>query len=90
MADLTPTPESPGLRIYAPAADERAPGYPASPSWLEVSNHVPEGPGDTPHASYVCHCGKSAQASGQSGVRAVVSSYEKHAKACGGKRGRVL
>jgi hypothetical protein len=76
--DLTPTPESPGLRIYAPSADERDPRYPQSPSHLEVSNDVPRTLGDTPHAEYACRCGKTAKASGVAGVRAVVASWEEH------------
>lgn len=83
-----PTPQSPGLRIHAPSADERAPGYPASPSSLELSNHVPQKLGDTPHASYACHCGATASASGIRGVQSVVKGWSDHGNVCPDKTGR--
>ena len=76
--DLTPTQESPGLRVYAPSADERDARYPQSPSHLETSNDVPQTLGDTPRAEYACRCGKTASASGVAGVRAVVKSWQEH------------
>lgn len=83
-----PTPNDPGLRVYAPAADERAPGYPTSPSWLEVSNTAPDGPGDIPNAAYACRCGKTAHARGTTSVRALTADYTNHKKACPPKRRR--
>ncbi|MFF2364906.1 hypothetical protein ACFVU0_19765 [Streptomyces sp. NPDC058122] len=86
--NANPTPQSPGLRIYAPSADERAPGYPASPSHLELSNNVPQTLGDTPSASYACHCGATDEASGVRGVQAVVKGWNDHGRACPDKTDR--
>lgn len=77
-----PTPKKPGIRIWAPSADERAPGYPTSPSWLEVSNEVPKQLGDRPHAAYACGCGQTAEANGTAAVKALVETYGRHQKAC--------
>ncbi|MFJ3667740.1 hypothetical protein ACIPSE_14935 [Streptomyces sp. NPDC090106] len=81
-SNLEPTQQSPGLHIYAPSSDERAPGYPTLPSWSEVSGIVPETLGDCPHASYACRCGATAEGSGVRGVQDVVKGWNDHVNDC--------
>ncbi|MEU4150764.1 hypothetical protein [Streptomyces sp. NPDC026659] len=77
-----PSRANPGLHISAPSTDERASGYGQSPSLLELSGNVPSELAGQPNASYACHCGATAEASGVRGVQAVVKSWNDHGRAC--------
>ncbi|MFF8402858.1 hypothetical protein ACF06P_14625 [Streptomyces sp. NPDC015684] len=67
-----PTPERPGLRIYAPP----------------IYRHHWDGarwslrPGDTPTAAYACACGQTGTATGPRAVTALVAEYDTHKSEC--------
>ncbi|WP_328735696.1 hypothetical protein [Streptomyces bobili] len=69
-----PTPEQPGIRIYAPA----------------VYRHHWDGarwstrPGDTPNAAYACACGQTGTATGAPNIAALTADYAAHKSACTG------
>ncbi|MET7451146.1 hypothetical protein ABZT03_04460 [Streptomyces sp. NPDC005574] len=67
-----PTPERPGLRIYAPpiyrSHDDRA-------RWWKQH-------GDTPTAAYACACGQTGTAIGAHAVAALITDYSVHKDAC--------
>ncbi|MGW1722326.1 hypothetical protein ACWCQK_05220 [Streptomyces sp. NPDC002306] len=69
-----PTPERPGIRIYAPplyrSHDDRA-------RWWKQH-------GDTPTAAYACTCGQTGTACGVPNVAALVAEYANHKTACAG------
>jgi hypothetical protein len=69
-----PTPEQPGIRIYAPP----------------VYRHHYDGarwsarPGDTPNAAYACTCGQTGTAAGAPKVAALAAEYAAHRAGCPG------
>ncbi|MCM1975335.1 hypothetical protein [Streptomyces sp. G1] len=69
-----PTPDRPGIRIYAPP----------------VYRHHYDGArwslrrGDTPTAAYACPCGHTATATGQQAVADLVTDYAAHKHFCTG------
>jgi hypothetical protein len=67
-----PTPDRPGIRIYAPPVyrrhDDRA-------RWSTRR-------GDTPTGAYVCACGQTGTATGARAVAALAAEYESHKAAC--------
>ncbi|MCX4574540.1 hypothetical protein OHB41_15335 [Streptomyces sp. NBC_01571] len=69
-----PTPEQPGIRIYAPplyrSHDDRA-------RWWKQH-------GDTPTAAYACPCGQIRTATGAQAVTALAADYGAHKDACTG------
>lgn len=69
-----PTPEQPGIRIYAPplyrSHDDRA-------RWWKQN-------GDTPNAAYACACGQTGTARGAANVAALAAEYADHKAACTG------
>ncbi|MEU9444537.1 hypothetical protein AB0D42_27380 [Streptomyces sp. NPDC048304] len=67
-----PTPERPGLRIYAP------PVYRHHWDGARWSTR----PGDTPTAAYACPCGQTGTATGPRNVLALVSEYDAHKSGC--------
>ncbi|MFE9878620.1 hypothetical protein [Streptomyces sp. NPDC005784] len=69
-----PTPERPGIRIYAPPV-YRHPNDGAR--WSK--RH-----GDTPYAAYACACGEAVTASGAADVAALVTEYAAHKHFCTG------
>ncbi|MFE2077280.1 hypothetical protein [Streptomyces misionensis] len=69
-----PTPDRPGLRIYAP------PVYRHHYDGARWSKRY----GDTPTAAYACPCGHTDTARGQEGVAALVADYAAHKHACTG------
>ncbi|WP_329532851.1 hypothetical protein OG568_22385 [Streptomyces sp. NBC_01450] len=69
-----PTPDQPGIRIYAPPV-YRFPGDPAR--WSKRY-------GSTPTAAYACACGQTGTATGPRGVAALVADYDAHKAACTG------
>ncbi|MGW0625993.1 hypothetical protein [Streptomyces sp. NPDC002758] len=69
-----PTPERPGIRIYAP------PLYRDHYDGARWSTRY----GDTPRAAYACACGQSGTAVGQRAVAALVAEYDAHKSACTG------
>ncbi|MFD5780792.1 hypothetical protein [Streptomyces sp. NPDC126933] len=76
MTDLSPTPDAPGIRIYAPSPYR----YHDDPARWSNRN------GDTPNASYACGCGETANATGRNNVAALVDQYTNHKNTCGGRR----
>ncbi|GHA13136.1 hypothetical protein ACFOOM_04390 [Streptomyces echinoruber] len=69
-----PTPERPGIRIYAP------PVYRHHWDGARWSTR----PGDTPTAAYACACGHTDTARGQDAVAALVTEYAAHQHFCTG------
>ncbi|MGW0565853.1 hypothetical protein [Streptomyces tauricus] len=69
-----PTPDRPGIRIYAPPVyrshDDRA-------RWW--NQH-----GDTATAAYACACGQTGTAAGATNVAALAADYADHKDACTG------
>lgn len=69
-----PTPERPGIRIYAPplyrSHDDRA-------RWWKQH-------GDAPSAAYACPCGRTGTARGTPDVAALAAEYADHKTACAG------
>lgn len=69
-----PTPEQPGIRIYAPplyrSHDDRA-------RWWKQH-------GDTPTAAYACACGQTGTARGAPNVAALAAEYADHKTTCAG------
>ncbi|WP_369041928.1 hypothetical protein [Streptomyces sp. Midd1] len=70
-----PTPEQPGIRIYAPPVyrshDDRA-------RWWNQN-------GDTPNAAYACGCGQTGTATGALNVAALAADYAAHKSICTGE-----
>ncbi|MFF1592721.1 hypothetical protein ACFVY0_32050 [Streptomyces sp. NPDC058286] len=73
-ASSDPTPEQPGIRIYAP------PFYRHHYDGSRWSKRY----ADTPTAASACRCGATATASGINEVAALVRDYEAHTSACTG------
>ncbi|MFD0435587.1 hypothetical protein [Streptomyces chartreusis] len=69
-----PTPEQPGIRIYAP------PVYRDHYDGARWSKRQ----GDTPNAAYACPCGQTGRARGQDSVAALVYEYAAHTSGCTG------
>ncbi|MFI9242334.1 hypothetical protein ACIGXF_07040 [Streptomyces sp. NPDC053086] len=69
-----PTPESPGIRIYAP------PVYRHPHDGARWSKRC----GDTPTAAYACRCGRTATAAGRQAVADMVAEYDAHKHFCTG------
>ncbi|MFF3844779.1 hypothetical protein [Streptomyces sp. NPDC002328] len=69
-----PTPECPGIRIYAP------PVYRHPHDGARWSKRY----GDTPSAAYACPCGHIATATGQRAVADLVTDYAAHKHFCTG------
>ncbi|MEU8991667.1 hypothetical protein AB0C98_35705 [Streptomyces sp. NPDC048558] len=67
-----PTPERPGIRIYAP------PVYRDHYDGARWSKRY----SDTPTAAYACTCGRSRTATGQDSVAALGAEYDAHKAAC--------
>ncbi|GGX15278.1 hypothetical protein GCM10010383_51560 [Streptomyces lomondensis] len=67
-----PTPERPGLRIYAP------PVYRDHYDGARWSKRY----GDTPTAAYACRCGQTGNATGARAVAALLSKYDIHRDTC--------
>ncbi|MEV7994894.1 hypothetical protein AB0O67_24175 [Streptomyces sp. NPDC086077] len=71
---LDPTPDQPGIRIYAP------PLYRDHWDGARWSKR----PGDTPNAAYACPCGQTGTATGAPKVAALAAEYAAHKSACTG------
>ncbi|MEU6528349.1 hypothetical protein ABZ869_04055 [Streptomyces sp. NPDC046928] len=69
-----PTPERPGIRIYAP------PVYRHHYDGARWSTRH----GDTPTAAYACTCGQTGTATGPRTVAALVAEYDAHKSGCTG------
>ncbi|WP_371566823.1 hypothetical protein [Streptomyces canus] len=69
-----PTPEQPGIRIYAP------PLYRHHWDGARWSTR----PGDIPNAAYACTCGQTGTATGAPNVAALAAEYAAHTSACAG------
>ncbi|MEV7387510.1 hypothetical protein [Streptomyces sp. NPDC091215] len=69
-----PTPERPGIRIYAP------PVYRDHEDGARWSKRY----GDTPRAAYACPCGQNNTATGPRTVPALITEYEVHKQVCDG------
>lgn len=69
-----PTPEQPGIRIYAP------PVYRDHWDGARWSKR----PGDTPNAAYACACGQTSTATGAPKVAALAADYAAHKSVCAG------
>ncbi|MFF7332719.1 hypothetical protein [Streptomyces sp. NPDC008150] len=69
-----PTPERPGIRIYAP------PVYRHHEDGARWSTRH----GDTPTAAYACTCGQTGTAIGAHAVAALVADYDAHRSVCTG------
>ncbi|WP_030846051.1 hypothetical protein [Streptomyces sp. NRRL S-475] len=67
-----PTPERPGLRIYAP------PVYRHHYDGARWSKRY----GDTPTAAYACRCGHTDTATGSPAVAALLNKYDIHRDTC--------
>ncbi|MEU9397474.1 hypothetical protein AB0D86_46795 [Streptomyces sp. NPDC048324] len=67
-----PTPERPGLRIYAP------PVYRHHYDGARWSKRY----GDTPTAAYACRCGQTDTAVGARAVAALLTKYDIHRDTC--------
>ncbi|MEU0390014.1 hypothetical protein [Streptomyces chartreusis] len=67
-----PTPERPGLRIYAP------PVYREHYDGARWSKRY----GDTPTAAYACRCGQTGTATGARAVAALLTKYDIHRDTC--------
>ncbi|WP_263974389.1 DUF2493 domain-containing protein [Streptomyces triticiradicis] len=72
--DGDPTPERPGIRIYAP------PFYRDHDDGARWSTRT----ADTPTAAYACPCGQTCTAVGHGSVTVLVTAYEAHKSACTG------
>ncbi|MFC5213902.1 hypothetical protein [Streptomyces coerulescens] len=72
--DADPTPEQPGIRIYAP------PVYRHHYDGARWSKRQ----GDTPNAAYACRCGQAGRARGRDSVAALVYEYAAHTSGCTG------
>jgi hypothetical protein len=73
--DADPTPDRPGIRIYAP------PVYRHHYDGARWSKRY----GDTPAAAYACTCGQTGTATGPRAVAALAAEYDAHKSACTGK-----
>ncbi|SMQ17477.1 hypothetical protein SAMN06272771_3893 [Streptomyces sp. Ag82_O1-12] len=73
--DADPTPDRPGIRIYAP------PVYRHPYDGARWSKRY----GNTPTAAYACTCGQTGTATAPSAVAALVTEYDAHKSACTGK-----
>ncbi|MFJ7075186.1 hypothetical protein [Streptomyces sp. NPDC098781] len=71
---VDPTPERPGIRIYAP------PVYRHHYDGARWSKRQ----GDTPNAAYACSCGQTGRARGRDSVAALVHEYAAHTSGCTG------
>ncbi|GGQ82011.1 hypothetical protein [Streptomyces asoensis] len=71
---VDPTPESPGIRIYAP------PVYRHHYDGARWSKRY----SDTPTAAYACPCGHTTTATGQQAVADLVADYAAHKHFCTG------
>ncbi|BDH08420.1 hypothetical protein [Streptomyces seoulensis] len=69
-----PTPDRPGLRIYAP---------PLYRDHWDGARWSKRG-ADTPTAAYACHCGQTRTARGAHQVAALVAEYDAHKPNCTG------
>jgi len=69
-----PTPERPGIRVYAP------PVYRHHYDGARWSTRH----GNTPTAAYACPCGQTHTARGQDAVAALVVEYAAHRSGCAG------
>lgn len=69
-----PTPEQPGIRIYAP------PVYRDHYDGARWSKRQ----GGIPNAAYACRCGQTGRARGQDSVAALVYEYAAHTSGCTG------
>ncbi|MGW1322018.1 hypothetical protein ACWD64_05785 [Streptomyces antibioticus] len=69
-----PTPEQPGIRIYAP------PVYRDHYDGARWSKRQ----GDIPNAAYACPCGQTGAAWGRDSVAALVHEYAAHTSGCTG------
>ncbi|WP_217546041.1 hypothetical protein [Streptomyces sp. GbtcB6] len=69
-----PTPERPGIRIYAP------PVYRDHDDGARWSKRY----GDTPTAAYAWPCGQTGTATGPRTVPALITEYEVHKQVCDG------
>ncbi|MFJ2005822.1 hypothetical protein [Streptomyces chartreusis] len=69
-----PTPEQPGIRIYAP------PVYRDHYDGARWSKRQ----GDIPNATYACPCGQTGRAKGRDSVAALVHEYAAHTSGCTG------
>ncbi|MFD5160539.1 hypothetical protein ACFWMJ_21110 [Streptomyces hawaiiensis] len=69
-----PTPERPGLRIYAPPVYRH---HYDGARWSKRHS-------DTPTAAYACHCGQTGSATGPKSAAALVSEYDAHKSGCTG------
>ncbi|SFN20999.1 hypothetical protein SAMN04487980_1013226 [Streptomyces sp. cf124] len=78
--DGDPTPDRPGIRIYAP------PVYRHHEDGARWSKRH----GDTPTAAYACTCGQTATATGPRTVAALVAEYDAHKDACTGAPASLL
>ncbi|MFF5647917.1 hypothetical protein ACFY8N_05615 [Streptomyces collinus] len=67
-----PTPERPGLRIYAP------PVYRDHYDGARWSKRY----GDTPTAAYACRCGQTDTATGARAVAVLLTKYDIHRDTC--------
>ncbi|WP_244315959.1 hypothetical protein [Streptomyces albidochromogenes] len=67
-----PTPERPGVRIYAP------PVYRHHYDGARWSKRY----GDTPAAAYACRCGHTGSATGVRAVAALLTKYDLHRDTC--------
>ncbi|MEU8570792.1 hypothetical protein AB0C51_21035 [Streptomyces pathocidini] len=67
-----PTPERPGIRIYAP------PVYRHHYDGARWSKRYD----DIPTAAYACSCGRTGTATGQRAVTALVAAYDTHRDSC--------
>ncbi|MFC7988472.1 hypothetical protein ACFUV2_04060 [Streptomyces pilosus] len=69
-----PTPERPGIRIYAPPVYRH---HWDGARWSKRSGGIPT-------AAYACPCGHTATARGQDAVAALVTDYAAHKHFCPG------
>ncbi|AYN43752.1 hypothetical protein D9753_19425 [Streptomyces dangxiongensis] len=69
-----PTPDRPGIRIFAP------PVYRHHYDGARWSTR----PGALPTAAYACHCGLTGTATGPDAVTALAAEYDAHRSACTG------
>ncbi|WP_225831696.1 hypothetical protein [Streptomyces sp. NK08204] len=67
-----PTPERPGIRIYAPPVYRH---HYDGARWTK--RH-----GDTPTAAYACPCGQTRTATGPRAVAALIADYDAHKSGC--------
>ncbi|MFD4117077.1 hypothetical protein ACFWSJ_26950 [Streptomyces niveus] len=67
-----PTPEAPGIRIYAPPVYR----YHDDPARWSLRT------ADTPYAAFACACGETANATGLRNATALITRYEEHKEAC--------